>query len=122
MRKSLNTGTFRKRAGIAAAGLAVAAAITVPGVAWANDSVPQGGAVAVQESGPAVPGAPLDTAGCENAIEFSADAVEKMRADGIAVPATPVTELPDAAGELPTLMLQLDENAPTGAITVMRDC
>lgn len=92
MRKSLNTGTFRKRAGIAAAGLAVAAAVAVPGVAWATDSVPQGGPVVVQESGPAVLGGPLDAATCAGmAIELSPETLQKMIADGTAVPATPVT-------------------------------
>ncbi|WP_027501098.1 hypothetical protein [Rhodococcus sp. UNC363MFTsu5.1] len=88
MRKSLNTGIVRKRAGFAAAGLAVAAAVTVPGVAWANDAIPQGGAVAVQESGPAVAGAPLDAATCAaTAVELSPEALQKMIEDGTAVPA-----------------------------------
>ncbi|MFG1784848.1 hypothetical protein ACGFIU_20615 [Rhodococcus oryzae] len=88
MRKSLNTGIVRKRAGIAAAGLAVAAAVAVPGVAWANDAIPQGAAVAISESGPAVLGAPLDEATCAAAaIELSPETLQQMIEDGTAVPA-----------------------------------
>ncbi|MGW6376525.1 hypothetical protein ACWFRB_10730 [Rhodococcus sp. NPDC055112] len=88
MRKSLTAGTFRARAGIAAAGIAAVAAVAVPGVAWANDSIPQGGAVAVQQSGPAVAGAPLDAATCAaTAVEVSPETLQKMLEDGTAMPA-----------------------------------
>ncbi|MBP1160255.1 MULTISPECIES: hypothetical protein [unclassified Rhodococcus (in: high G+C Gram-positive bacteria)] len=157
MRKSLNTVVVRKRAGIAAAGLAVAAAITVPGVAWANDAIPQGPAVAVGESAPAVLGAPLDEATCAAAaIELSPETLQKMIEAGTAVPATPTvpaTEAVEAApaeiqvpipaeaegmaaptviripgpADLPAelaqvLTIQMDENAPAGAVTVARAC
>ncbi|AQA24582.1 hypothetical protein BTZ20_4600 [Rhodococcus sp. MTM3W5.2] len=99
MRKSLNTGIVRKRAGIAAAGLAAAAAIAVPGVAWANDAIPQGAAVAVGESAPAVAGVPLDAETCAAmAIELSPETLQKMIENGTAapavatVPATPAGE------------------------------
>ncbi|MCZ4557261.1 hypothetical protein O4215_16960 [Rhodococcus maanshanensis] len=157
MRKSLNTVVVRKRAGIAAAGLAVAAAITVPGVAWANDAIPQGAAVAVGESGPAVAGVPLDEATCAAmAVELSPETLQKMIEDGTAepavmtVPATPAGEAAPAEIQVPipaeaegmaaptviripgpadlpaelaqVLTIQMDENAPAGAVTVARAC
>ncbi|MFI6429666.1 hypothetical protein [Rhodococcus oryzae] len=114
MRKSLNTGIVRKRAGIAAAGLAVAAAITVPGVAWANDAIPQGSAVAVGESGPAVAGVPLDEATCAAAaVELSPETLQKMIEDGTAEPA--VMTVP--AGEVAPAEIQVLSPAETEGMT-----
>ncbi|MFC7448737.1 hypothetical protein [Rhodococcus daqingensis] len=113
MRKSLNISSVRKRAGFAAAGLAAAAAIAVPGVAWANDTIPQGGAVAIQESGPAVAGAPLDAATCAAmAIELSPEALQKMIEDGTAMPAVlTVPALPAGEGEPAVTKMLTDEEA-----------
>jgi hypothetical protein len=123
MRKSPTTGIVRKRAGIAATGLAVAAAITVPGVAWANDAIPLGAAVAVGEPAPAVAGEALDAETCAAmAVELGPETLRKMIEDGTAVPATPTVPATQAGEAAPAeIQVPIPADAEgTTAPTVIR--
>ena len=99
MRKSLDAGTFRTRAGIVAAAAVATAAVAFPGVAWADNAIPQGGPVVVrgaapvgEASGPAVLGAALDAATCAGLpTDLIPAELQKLIAEGTAVPAVEST-------------------------------
>lgn len=113
MRQSLNTHTFRKRAAIAAAGLAATAAIAAPGIAWASDSAPHSPVIAAQELGPAVAGEPLDATNCEPVIsDLSPEKLQEMIADATALPTAPVVSAPpvDETGRTHTRVVTDEES------------
>ncbi|MFE3292652.1 hypothetical protein [Rhodococcus sp. NPDC059234] len=121
MPTSLTTSTVRRRIGVSAAGLVAVGALLAPGVAWADNAIPQGGAVAVHTVEPMVTGATADAPECGMAtIQLSEEEVRKMVADGRAVPATPlVPSTPSvsagpAVAATPTVPA---DAAPTGVLS-----
>ncbi|MFE1592568.1 hypothetical protein [Nocardia sp. NPDC058705] len=91
MRKTLTTGTVRRRVGMAALGAAALAAVAVPGAAWANDDAAS--PVAQDHSVTIDRGENVDfregTAANAKPLDISPEEFQQMIADGQFRSATP---------------------------------
>ena len=84
MRANLTNRITRRRLGMTAAGVAAVGALVVPGVAWAADAIPLGGAVpqATLESTPAT----MTTPAQGDAV--AGEALQKLIDEGLSAQAT----------------------------------
>lgn len=107
MRKALSITTTRRRAAVTAVGLTAAAAFAVPGVAWANDAIPNTAPVVVSvpatQTEPATQSEPT-VAGCAAAPArvLTPEEVDALIASGelavdTMVPSTAAVAVDDAS-------------------------
>ncbi|MFC9786555.1 light harvesting protein subunit alpha [Rhodococcus sp. NPDC127528] len=91
MPTSLTTSNVRRRIGVTAAGLAAVGALVAPGVAWADNAIPQGGPVVLRDAAPTATDPSITEPRCGvAAIPLSDAEVQKMIGEGTIIAAAPV--------------------------------
>ncbi|SDE34733.1 hypothetical protein [Rhodococcus tukisamuensis] len=121
MRKALSNNTTRRRAAVTTVGIATAAALAVPGVAWANDAIPSTSPVVVSipatqtvpatQSEPTLQSEPA-VAGCATAPArvLSPEEVDALIAKGeIAMDTTAPATAVETANDPSATVIRLDE-------------